>query len=263
MFIITGVLAGISNAHHSQGAHDRIIESLRLEKTSKIIKPNRQPNTTMPAKPCPRSTHFLNPPRDEDSTTSWAAWSNAWPKPRPATLPTSRRAASLLRHTHKWFCRHVSPCSLRRQPMQANRLPQALPTPHFLQAPNTHLMNCNGAADVWELVTLLYVVCVSEYSDSSPFASEELAESCLHLEKVWGKWGRKTRSGAFTPPISQLLTNKLSRRSWSYQFVLWKPSFCSPIFSYFVLHRARSNVKDSCRRILSESGKQITSLHAL
>jgi len=29
----------------------RIIESLRLEKTSKIIKPNRQPNTTLPTKP--------------------------------------------------------------------------------------------------------------------------------------------------------------------------------------------------------------------
>lgn len=73
-----------------------------------------------------------------------------------------------------------------------------------------------------------------------------LAESCLHLEKVWGKWGRKTRSRALTPPISQLLINKLSRRSWSYQFVLWKPSFCSPIFSYVVLHRARS----ICRIIL-------------
>jgi len=31
----------------------RIIESLRLEKTSKIIKYNCHPNTTMPAKPCP------------------------------------------------------------------------------------------------------------------------------------------------------------------------------------------------------------------
>jgi len=28
-----------------------IIESLRLEKTSKVIKSNRQPNTTMPTKP--------------------------------------------------------------------------------------------------------------------------------------------------------------------------------------------------------------------
>jgi len=32
----------------------RSIESLRLEKTSKIIKSNRQANTTMPAKPCPQ-----------------------------------------------------------------------------------------------------------------------------------------------------------------------------------------------------------------
>jgi len=31
----------------------RIIESVRLEKTSKIMKSNRQPNTTMSAKPCP------------------------------------------------------------------------------------------------------------------------------------------------------------------------------------------------------------------
>jgi len=31
----------------------RIIDSLRLEKTSKIIKSHRQPITTMPAKPCP------------------------------------------------------------------------------------------------------------------------------------------------------------------------------------------------------------------
>jgi len=31
----------------------RIVESLRLEKISKIIKPNRQSITTMSAKPCP------------------------------------------------------------------------------------------------------------------------------------------------------------------------------------------------------------------
>jgi len=42
--------------HHFQGkdgkSHNyRIIESLRLEKTSKIIKSNCQPNTTTPAKP--------------------------------------------------------------------------------------------------------------------------------------------------------------------------------------------------------------------
>jgi len=32
---------------------NRVIESLRLEKTSKIIKSNRQHNTTVPAKPWP------------------------------------------------------------------------------------------------------------------------------------------------------------------------------------------------------------------
>jgi len=36
----------------------RIIEPLRLEKTSKIIKSNCQPNTTMPAKPCPEVPHL-------------------------------------------------------------------------------------------------------------------------------------------------------------------------------------------------------------
>jgi len=34
-----------------------ITESLRLEMTSKIVKPNRQPNTTMPAKPRPKVPH--------------------------------------------------------------------------------------------------------------------------------------------------------------------------------------------------------------
>jgi len=36
----------------------RFIESLRLEKTSKIIKSNCQPNTTMTAKPCPEVLHL-------------------------------------------------------------------------------------------------------------------------------------------------------------------------------------------------------------
>jgi len=43
-----------------------------LGKTSKIIKSNFQPNTTMPAKPCPEVPHlpvFLNTSRDDDSTT--------------------------------------------------------------------------------------------------------------------------------------------------------------------------------------------------
>jgi len=38
---------------HKQSHNHRIIESLKLEKTSKIIKSNYQPNTTMPAKLCP------------------------------------------------------------------------------------------------------------------------------------------------------------------------------------------------------------------
>jgi len=47
------------------------MEALSLGKTSKIIKSNHQPNTTMPAKPCLEiSTHFLSTFRDEDSTTS-------------------------------------------------------------------------------------------------------------------------------------------------------------------------------------------------
>jgi len=33
----------------------RIVESLRSEKTSKIIKSNHQPNTTLPAKPSPKN----------------------------------------------------------------------------------------------------------------------------------------------------------------------------------------------------------------
>jgi len=50
-----------------------IIESLRLEKSSKIMKSKGQPNTTMTAKPCPEVPHlhvFLNTSRDGDSTTS-------------------------------------------------------------------------------------------------------------------------------------------------------------------------------------------------
>jgi len=36
----------------------RITESLMLEKTSKIIKPNGQPITTVPTKPCPEEPHL-------------------------------------------------------------------------------------------------------------------------------------------------------------------------------------------------------------
>jgi len=37
---------------------NRITEPLRLEKTSKIIKSNRQPNTTTPTKQCPEVPHL-------------------------------------------------------------------------------------------------------------------------------------------------------------------------------------------------------------
>jgi len=50
-----------------------MIESLKLEKTSKIIKSNCQPNSTMPAKPRPEVPHlhiFFNTSRDGDSTNS-------------------------------------------------------------------------------------------------------------------------------------------------------------------------------------------------
>ena len=36
----------------------RIMESLKLGKPSKVIKSNHQPNTTMPAKPCPKEPHL-------------------------------------------------------------------------------------------------------------------------------------------------------------------------------------------------------------
>jgi len=41
-----------------QWLNHRIIESLRLEKTSKIIESNYQPNTTMPTKPGPEVLHL-------------------------------------------------------------------------------------------------------------------------------------------------------------------------------------------------------------
>jgi len=39
-------------------SQNRIIESLKSEKTSKTMKSNRQPITTMPAKPCPEVPHL-------------------------------------------------------------------------------------------------------------------------------------------------------------------------------------------------------------
>ncbi|XP_053915492.1 uncharacterized protein LOC128851340 [Cuculus canorus] len=43
---------------HSQALHRKIMESLRLGKTSKIIQSNHQPNTTVPTKPCPKVLHL-------------------------------------------------------------------------------------------------------------------------------------------------------------------------------------------------------------
>ena len=60
----------------------RIIELLRLEKTSKIIKSNCQPITNVPAKPCPEVPHlhiFWTPPGMGTLPLPWTAYSNAWP----------------------------------------------------------------------------------------------------------------------------------------------------------------------------------------
>ena len=51
----------------------RRVESVRLEKTSEIMKSNCHPNPPLPAKPCPQSatsTRVLNPSRDGDPTTA-------------------------------------------------------------------------------------------------------------------------------------------------------------------------------------------------
>jgi len=58
------------------------VESLRFEKTSKIIKSNRQHNTTVAAQPCPEVQHlhiFWRPPGMVTPPLPWAAWSNVWP----------------------------------------------------------------------------------------------------------------------------------------------------------------------------------------
>ena len=59
----------------------RIIESLRLEKTSKITSSNHQPTTTTPAKPCPDlpCPHiFWAPPGMVTPPLPWAPCSNAF-----------------------------------------------------------------------------------------------------------------------------------------------------------------------------------------
>ena len=79
-----GVKVGgqVSQALCAQHTVYRIIESLRLEKTSQIIKSNRQPNTATPATPCPEVPYvyiFLTPPGMGTPPPPWAACSNAWP----------------------------------------------------------------------------------------------------------------------------------------------------------------------------------------
>jgi len=57
-----------------------IIESLRLEKNSKIIRSNRQPITTMTAKPCPKVPYlhvFEHLQEMVIPRLPWAASSNA------------------------------------------------------------------------------------------------------------------------------------------------------------------------------------------
>jgi len=60
----------------------RITDSLMLEKTSKIMKSNRQPNTIMSAKPCPEVPYlhvFWTTPGMVTLPPTWAACSNIWP----------------------------------------------------------------------------------------------------------------------------------------------------------------------------------------
>ena len=64
------------------GLQHRITESLRLENTSKTIKSNHPPNTTMPTRPCPKVSYlhiFWTPPGMGTPPLPWAACSNAWP----------------------------------------------------------------------------------------------------------------------------------------------------------------------------------------
>ena len=62
-----------SISHHSSFV--KIMESLRLEKTSKTTKSNRQPITTTPAKPCPEVPYlciFWTPPGMVTPPLPWA-----------------------------------------------------------------------------------------------------------------------------------------------------------------------------------------------
>jgi len=69
-----------SDKRYSLPLNHRMTESLRLEKTSKIIKSNDQPNTTMSAKPCPEVQYLhiiLTSPGMVTPPLPWAASSNA------------------------------------------------------------------------------------------------------------------------------------------------------------------------------------------
>ena len=85
-----------------------IIESLRLEKTSKIIRSNCQPTTTMPTKshssvPHPR---FLTPqgqqlcPFPEQPAARWLA------EAPPPTLPAGRQMSSVQRSASEFLDQH-------------------------------------------------------------------------------------------------------------------------------------------------------------
>ena len=95
----------------------RITESLRLEKTPKIVKSNCQPNTTVPAKSYPelQYLHVLwIPPGMGTPPLPWAAWSTTWGHSRESRLPKKRGVTpallvtgEIINTTNYWlkFCR--------------------------------------------------------------------------------------------------------------------------------------------------------------
>jgi len=99
-----------------------------LEKTSKIIKSNRHPNTPMPAKPCPEVPHphgFWTPPGMGTPPLPWAAWSNVWPKPGfgSSYRPRSGLAAQLIAFVE--FCSTI-PTNQDLHKLQESRVRAAL-----------------------------------------------------------------------------------------------------------------------------------------
>jgi len=55
-----------------------IIESLRLEKNSKIIRSNRQTITAMPPKPCPEVPYHFEHLHDSPTFSSHLCWPPTW-----------------------------------------------------------------------------------------------------------------------------------------------------------------------------------------